>query len=120
MINSDLIILPILGNFDSNNMAVATIELGGGSTQVAFVPKDATKTPSENTFTVSVPNTLVDVFSSSYLNLGYHSLQYAVLIEQNSPINVDGLNVYESACISPTTESYDFSYMETTYKIRYI
>lgn len=105
----------IAGRLGSKN-TVAALDLGGGSTQVTFAPKDSHKTPllSEFMHTVNVPNDKIDVFTTSYLNLGLQAVRHAVYTH-NSP---DGTKNVESVCVNPIIKSNPFKYGTKLYNLR--
>lgn len=106
----------ISGRLSSRN-TVAALDLGGGSTQVTFAPRDVHKTPllSEYMHTVSTPNAKVDVFTTSYLNLGLQAVRHAVFTHGNS----EGSKNLESICVNPIVKSNPFKYGTKMYNLRY-
>lgn len=95
---------------------VAALDLGGGSIQVSFTPKDAYKTPLLTDFihTVSTPGGKIDVFTNSYLNLGLQAVRHAVYTHSS----IDGTTKLESACVNPIIKSNPFKYGTKVYSLR--
>lgn len=100
----------------SSKNTVAALDLGGGSTQVTFAPKDSRKIPllSEYMHTVNVPNAKIDVFTTSYLNLGLQAVRHAVFIH-DAP---EGSTNLESDCVNPIIKSNPFKYGTKVYQLR--
>lgn len=92
---------------------MATLELGGGSTQVTFAMKELRPEPSMANFiqTVSTPYVKQDFFAKSYLNLGLYAVRHAVFISGKT---TDGIN-YISECVNPIVKSANFTYATKTY-----
>lgn len=92
------------------------MDLGGGSTQVTFAPKDVHKTPllADYMHTVSVPNAKVDVFTTSYLNLGLQAVRHAVFTHGSA----EGSKDLESICVNPIIKSNPFKYGSKMYNLR--
>lgn len=104
-----------LGRLSSRN-TIAALDLGGGSTQVTFAPKDVHKTPllGDYMHTVSTLNAKIDVFTNSYLNLGLMAVRHAVFTD-NQPKDKTKLI---SECVNPIIHSKEFEYARVTYEIR--
>lgn len=66
----------LLGRLNGKN-TVAALDLGGGSTQVTYAPKDISQTPLYQDFIHTVPTfySKVDVFTNSYSGLGLMALR---------------------------------------------
>lgn len=94
---------------------VAALDLGGGSTQVTFAPKDVHKTPllSEYMHTVNVPNAKIDVFTTSYLNLGLQAVRHAVYTHNST----EGSKDLKSICVNPIIKSNPFKYGTKLYQL---
>lgn len=105
----------LLGRLGSRN-TVAALDLGGGSTQVTFAPKDVHKTPlmTDYLHTVSTQQAKIDVFTNSYLNLGLMAVRHAAFTK-NQPKEVTEL-VHE--CVNPIIKSKPFIYARVQYNIR--
>lgn len=105
----------LLGKLSSRN-TIAALDLGGGSTQVTFAPKDVHKTPLMADFmhTVSTQQAKIDVFTNSYLNLGLMAVRHAIFTkgQQNDLTDV------QSECINPIINSKSFVYAKVEYSIR--
>lgn len=105
----------ILGRLGGKN-TVAALDLGGGSTQVTFAMKDASKTPLLKDFmhTVSTPNAKIDVFTNSYLNLGLQAVRHAVFTHSS----IEGNKDLDSVCVNPIIKSIPFKYGTKLYTLR--
>lgn len=92
---------------------MASLDLGGGSTQVTFGVKDTNFAPSIANFihTISTPKAKMDVFTNSYLKLGVEAVRHAVF---TSGKTTDEIN-YVSECINPNIKSTKFTYGTKTY-----
>lgn len=90
--------------------------MGGGSTQVTFAPKDVQKTPLLSSYmhTVSTPNAKVDVFTTSYLNLGLQAVRHAVFTHDKP----EGSSDVMSICVNPIIQSTPFKYGTKTFTLR--
>lgn len=113
--NELTMILLIADRLGTKN-TVAALDLGGGSTQVTFALKDSHKTPllAEFMHTVNVPNTKIDVFTNSYLNLGLQAVRHAVYTHGSA----DGSKNLESICVNPIIQSNPFKYGTKLYNLR--
>lgn len=105
----------LLGRLSSRN-TIAALDLGGGSTQVTFAPKDVHKTPLMADFmhTVSTQQAKIDVFTNSYLNLGLMAVRHAIFTK-GQPKELTDLH---SECINPIVQSKLFVYAKVEYSIR--
>lgn len=97
----------LLGKLNGRN-TVAALDLGGGSTQVTFAPKDVSQTPLYKDFMHKVPtfNSYVDVFTNSYLGAGLMAVRHAVFTNAAS----DGLRNLSSECVNPIVKNKLFRY----------
>lgn len=95
---------------------MAALDLGGGSTQVTFAPKDPKQTPlfADHMHTVSTLNGQIDVFTNSYLNLGLMAVRHAVI---TSGYEKNQTNI-KSICINPIVRDKIWHYSNIEYKIR--
>lgn len=102
----------------SGHNTVAALDLGGGSTQVTFSPKDPLKTPSFNAYMHTVPtgNAKVDVFTHSYLNLGLMAVRYGVF--SNGFLKNE--TQLWSECVNPIVSKKLWTYANVQYAVRYI
>lgn len=98
-----------------NQRPYAALDLGGGSTQVTFPIKDPTQTPSlaDYLHEVTTSKETIDVFSTSYLNLGLQAVRHAVL---TSGKTTDEIN-YDNVCVHPKFTSEEFTYATKKYYI---
>lgn len=106
----------LLGRLSGHN-TVAALDLGGGSTQVTFVPKDPAQTPSFNEFMHNVPtdtDTNFNVFTNSYLGLGLMAVRYAVFSNE-LPKNQTELTSY---CVNPIVKRKLWTYGNVEYAVR--
>ncbi|XP_055546156.1 ectonucleoside triphosphate diphosphohydrolase 5 isoform X2 [Wyeomyia smithii] len=97
----------LLGKLNGRN-TVAALDLGGGSTQVTFAPKDVSQTPLYKDFMHKVPtfNSHVDVFTNSYLGAGLMAVRHAVFTNGASE-NARNLS---SECVNPIVKNKLFRY----------
>lgn len=63
--------------------------------------------------TVSTPNAKVDVFTTSYLNLGLQAVRHAVFTHGSS----EGSKNLESICVNPIVQSNPFKYGTKIYNL---
>lgn len=105
----------LLGRLGGHN-TVAALDLGGGSTQVTFSPKDPKQTPSFDAFMHSVPtgNSKIDVFTHSYLGLGLMAVRYAVF----SNGYAKNETVLASECVNPIVSNKLWRYGNVEYAVR--
>ncbi|XP_055595951.1 ectonucleoside triphosphate diphosphohydrolase 5 isoform X2 [Uranotaenia lowii] len=97
----------LLGKLNGRN-TVAALDLGGGSTQVTFAPKDVSQTPLYKDFMHKVPtfNSYVDVFTNSYLGAGLMAVRHAVFTN-GVP---EGQKNLVSECVNPIVKNKLFRY----------
>lgn len=104
-----------LGRLSTKN-TVAALDLGGGSTQVTFVPKDPLQTPllADHMHTVSTLKGKIDVFTHSYLNLGLNAARHAVFTNgyEKNQTNI------QSICVNPIVHGKTLHYSNVKYTIR--
>lgn len=93
---------------------MAALDLGGGSTQVTFAPKDAQQTPlfSDYMHTVPTLSSTVDVFTHSYLHLGLMAVRHAVFTYGETG------NVVNSECVNQIVSNKLWKYANTDYYVR--
>jgi len=92
------------------DQTVAALDLGGGSTQITFVPTDQTK--SEFIHQVSAFHRKLTVYTHSYLGLGLMAARKEVLLFGNA----EGSTTLRSKCINPIIKT-DWSYAGATYTV---
>lgn len=99
----------------NSGQTVAALDLGGGSTQVTFSPKDPSRTPAfaEYMHSVQAFKSQVDVFTHSYLNLGLMAVRHAVF---TNGLNADITNI-ESICVNPIAQNKAWKYSNIEYVI---
>lgn len=98
---------------------MAALDLGGGSTQVTFTPKNIQQAPNLKDFIhkVSVLNGgEINVFTNSYLGLGLQAVRHAVF-SHGYTINQ---TEYESECVNPIVHKKIWKYANIEYAVRYI
>lgn len=93
---------------------VAALDMGGASTQVSFATKE-TPTPSLVNYirTISTPKAKVDVFASSYLNLGLQAARQTIVISGE----ITDEKIYVSECVNPIIKSAKFEFASNTYYV---
>lgn len=107
----------LLNRLNSHN-TVAALDLGGGSTQVTFAPKDPQQTPNFKDFMHTVPtgDSKIDVFTHSYLGLGLMAVRYAVFSDGYA----QNATVLSSECVNPIVNKKLWKYSNIEYAVRYI
>lgn len=95
---------------------VAALDLGGGSTQVTFVPKDHKQTPNIANYMQTVPtfNSKIEVFTNSYLGLGLMAVRHAVFTN-GFPSNE---TMVKSECVNPIVDNKRWKYANVEYAVR--
>lgn len=96
--------------------SVATLDLGGGSTQVTFAPNDLKTlvfSPKQYIIKRTIQAAPVVIYTHSYLGLGLMSARFEIL-QFTSPSNKDILN---SPCIHPSAKKI-WTYGGKTYTVR--
>lgn len=104
-----------LTNRLTNGKTMAALDLGGGSTQVTFAPKDATRTPAYTEFMHTVPTfkSQMDVFTHSYLGLGLMAVRHAVFTYGYGKNETD----VQSECVNPIVRHKAWKYANVEYKV---
>lgn len=99
----------------SGQRTVAALDLGGGSTQVTFSPKDPQQIPSFNDYMHTVPtgDSKIEVFTHSYLGLGLMAVRYAVF-SNTYPNNATSLT---SECVNPIISNKLWKYANVEYAV---
>lgn len=105
----------LLGRLNSGS-TVAALDLGGGSTQVTFAPKDARQNPNFANYTHRVPigSAEIEVFTHSYLNLGLMAVRHAVFTN-GYPKNE---TTVQSECVNPIVKNKIWKYANVDYAVR--
>ena len=95
---------------------VAALDLGGGSTQVTFVPNDPSQTPRFADYMHTVPSgsSSFDVFTNSYLNLGLMAGRHAIYTHKLPSNQTDLL----SDCVNPIVQNKLWQYGNVDYMVR--
>jgi len=108
-------------NFLSNRLqtpheTLTTLDLGGGSTQITFAPKEA-KTlevaPQGFIHQVTALHSKINIYSFSYLGLGLMAARKQIL----SANNPDGTSTLKSPCINPMIKK-GWNYSGVNYVVR--
>jgi len=104
----------LLGRLSKSNQA-ASLDLGGGSTQVTFSPADPAQIPIYEKYIIPVHvfNKEINVFTHSYLGLGLMAVRHSVFT-QNLP---KSQTIIESACVNPIIHNKTFIYNNIEYSI---
>lgn len=99
----------------STGSTVAALDLGGGSTQVTFAPKDPRQNPNFANFTHKVPvgQAEIEVFTHSYLNLGLMAVRHAVFTHG---YNKNETKV-QSECVNPIVKNKIWKYANVDYAV---
>lgn len=96
---------------------VAALDLGGGSTQVTFVPTNKDndiRSLQKHLQTVPIANHDVQVFTHSYLGLGLQAIRHAVF---TSGASDEGQGELTSECLNPIIENKQWKYANKVYTI---
>jgi len=111
--------LLIIDNQNSDRLTgrqtVAALDLGGGSTQVTYAPRDASQTPQYTDYMhrVQTLNKDVDVFTNSYLGLGLMAVRHSVFTYglKSNQTNID------SVCVNSIVQNKIWRYAKKEYVI---
>lgn len=105
----------LLGTLTGRN-TIAALDLGGGSTQVTFAPKDLSQTPLYKDYMHTVPtlSSTVNVFTHSYLGLGLMALRHAVF---TNGLAREETNI-SSECVNPIVQNKKWTYGQTEYTVK--
>lgn len=107
----------ISGRWASKQKPVTALDLGGSSTQVTYALKSTNDASlNDYTFTVSTqsPPSQVNVFSTSYANLGAESVRQAVFSHGNAP----GATELHTICMHQDTVPSKIGFGKTTYVVQ--
>uniref|UniRef100_A0A6E8VZE2 Nucleoside phosphatase n=1 Tax=Anopheles coluzzii TaxID=1518534 RepID=A0A6E8VZE2_ANOCL len=104
----------LLGKLTGRN-TVAALDLGGGSTQVTFAPRDVSQTPLYKDYMHRVPtfSSYVEVFTNSYLGAGLHAIRHAVFTHRAA----ENQTKLSSECVNPIIHEKLFRYGTGQYYI---
>lgn len=94
---------------------LVALDLGGGSTQITFVPVEGdtvNTTPADYLTTISLLHKNLDLYTHSYLGLGLMAARKAILLQHQGK---DG--VIRSPCVNPIVD-YQWTYGGETYTVR--
>lgn len=101
---------------DNASKSVATLDLGGGSVQITFIPSQtkriAEKRPC-HLHKVSIMNKTFDMYSYSYLGLGLMAARRKVLLKENSE-NATSLS---SSCVNPNISNAQWYFSGTSFNV---
>ncbi|XP_055381947.1 nucleoside diphosphate phosphatase ENTPD5 isoform X2 [Condylostylus longicornis] len=104
----------LLGRLSKSSQA-ASLDLGGGSTQVTFSPADAAQIPIYEKYIVPVHvfNKEINVFTHSYLGLGLMAVRHSVFTHNLHKSQTS----IESSCVNPIIQNKTWIYDNTEYSI---
>jgi len=106
----------LLNRMHTPHETVAALDLGGGSTQITFAPKDP-KTlevaPQGFIHQVAALHNKIDIYSYSYLGLGLMAARKQIL----SANNPEGASTLKSPCINPMIKK-GWNYSGVNYIVR--
>lgn len=111
----------LLGKTSAMKETVATLDLGGGSTQVTFSPEileTVLLSPADHI--LEMPTSHKPMYTKSYLGFGLMSARLGTVLLSNKGhqvVNQEGLVVMETSCFYPGS-SKKWSYNGTNYLIR--
>ncbi|XP_048732333.2 ectonucleoside triphosphate diphosphohydrolase 5-like isoform X2 [Ostrea edulis] len=92
----------ILGTLTNGNKTVAALDLGGGSTQITFVPqhRETVKAVPKNfTSKITLFNKSYKLYTHSYLGQGLMSARFSLLSDDKEPNEVTNTTVLSSPCL---------------------
>lgn len=95
---------------------IATLDLGGGSVQLTFIPRKIDRILKEapgHLYKVSILHKPVETYSYSYLGLGLMSARMRVFLNENAS---NATNLI-SSCVNPQTEGKKWSHGGNTYSV---
>lgn len=96
----------LVGNLSES---VVTLDLGGGSVQVTFIPTDSARIAHQSPdhlYKVSILNHQVQAYCYSYLGLGLMAARRNVFLVENA----EGSNELYSSCINPGVKNQKWKY----------
>lgn len=102
--------------FGNTNNTVATLDLGGGSTQITFVPKNSEvirKEVPDYISEVSLLHHPIPLYSHSYLGLGLMIARKEILTYGLK----SGVTEIQSECINPIIKNHNWLYGGVTYSV---
>lgn len=109
----------ILGTLTSGNKTVAALDLGGGSTQITFVPqhRETVKAVPKNfTSKITLFNRSYKLYTHSYLGQGLMSARFSLLSDNRNPVDVLNTSILSSPCL-PNNFSGKFKFGSHKYKV---
>ncbi|XP_022332140.2 ectonucleoside triphosphate diphosphohydrolase 5-like isoform X2 [Crassostrea virginica] len=92
----------ILGTLTTGNRTVAALDLGGGSTQITFVPqhRETVKAVPKNfTSKISLFKRNYKLYTHSYLGQGLMSARFSLLSDDKKPADVSNTSMLSSPCL---------------------
>ncbi|XP_061173758.1 ectonucleoside triphosphate diphosphohydrolase 5-like [Saccostrea echinata] len=92
----------IIGTLTSGNKTVAALDLGGGSTQITFVPqhRETIKAVPKNfTSKITLFNRSHKLYTHSYLGQGLMSARFSLLSNDKKPDEVANTTILSSPCL---------------------
>lgn len=109
----------ILGTLTSGNKTVAALDLGGGSTQITFVPqhRETVKAVPKNfTSKITLFNRSYKLYTHSYLGQGLMSARFSLLSDNRNPADVLNTTILTSPCL-PNNFSGKFRFGSHKYQV---
>lgn len=105
-----------LDNINIGQNTVATLDMGGCSTQVSFASKDPNSTPSlvEYIRKISTDKETGNVFSTSYSKMGLDAARVGIV---ESGETTDAGKIYVSECVNPIIKSATFKFASKEYVV---
>lgn len=98
----------LLGKLKEPASSVASLDLGGGSTQVTFAPVDLDTfvlSPKDHIVQAKVQNRTMTLYTHSYLGLGLMSARYSILqLSFEEQLHIDFI-LLSSPCIHPKVKT---------------
>uniref|UniRef100_A0A2L2YHM8 nucleoside diphosphate phosphatase n=2 Tax=Parasteatoda tepidariorum TaxID=114398 RepID=A0A2L2YHM8_PARTP len=97
----------LLGRLNDANHSVASLDLGGGSTQITFSPATLDTlifSPKDYILLPQVQNRTTTIYTHSYLGLGLMSARHSILqfsTDRSVPLENNGTVTFSSSCIHP-------------------
>lgn len=95
----------LTGDLKSSTSAVAALDMGGGSTQVTFVPTEQetlTAAPKDFSKTIELFQKKINLYTHSYLGYGLMSTRYRLL---GGKKNKDNKEKLRSVCLPPKADT---------------
>ncbi|KAH8413824.1 hypothetical protein KR222_009005, partial [Zaprionus bogoriensis] len=106
----------LLDRLNQTNRPLAAIDLGGGSAQITFPLADAKETSlyPGHVRSLTLSERRFDVFTHSYLRLGFQAARYQILRDGNRSSEATAL---QTVCLSPSTTDTEWTYENVEYRV---